>query len=109
MAYRNIEDQRAASKKHYYQNKERYLERNRRKRAAITAIIRQRKDRPCMDCGKRYPHYVMDFDHLGDKLRSVACMLNTSLRLVENEIAKCEVVCSNCHRVRTYARIAQRN
>lgn len=60
-----------------------------------------------MDCGVSYPSYVMDFDHrdpslkkfeLGDALSKVY-----SIQLVLDEIAKCDVVCANCHRIRTYA------
>lgn len=70
------------------------------------AIIRAAKDKPCMDCGVAYPYYVMQFDHVvGDKKFNIGPIGPTSKRstLLE-EIAKCQVVCANCHAMRTHAR-----
>jgi hypothetical protein len=64
------------------------------------------KDKPCMDCHKSYPYYVMDFDHRepSKKLRAIAQMvgLTYSFETFKKEIAKCDLVCSNCHRIRTH-------
>jgi len=65
------------------------------------------KDVPCADCGKRYPHYVMDFDHVrGKKEFSIyrARQITMCRKRLAAEIEKCEVVCSNCHRQRTHER-----
>ena len=61
---------------------------------------------PCMDCKVSYPYYMMDFDHVrGTKHSNVAELINTlSKKRLDAEIAKCEIVCSNCHRARTYIR-----
>jgi len=61
---------------------------------------------PCMDCKISYPYYMMDFDHVrGTKHSNVAELINTlSKKRLDEEIAKCEIVCSNCHRARTYIR-----
>jgi len=74
---------------------------------AAQALIVVEKDVSCADCGRRYPPYVMDFDHVrGKKAMNVARMVNQrrSLKKIREEIAKCEVVCSNCHRIRTWTR-----
>lgn len=66
-------------------------------------IIKQAKDVPCADCGKRYPHYVMDFDHVREgKLANVSNLAKGNVDTLLAEIAKCDVVCANCHRERTY-------
>jgi uncharacterized protein YcfJ len=60
-----------------------------------------------MDCQKKYPHYIMDFDHArGRKLATVGAMVGQgySMEALRREIAKCDVVCANCHKARTYAR-----
>lgn len=62
----------------------------------------------CADCGLKSPHpEIYDFDHLpGSKKKwNIALLINkgTMDQLVA-EIAKCEVVCSNCHRIRTSSR-----
>jgi hypothetical protein len=63
------------------------------------------KKKPCMDCGRLYPTYVMDFDHRpGEvKLGSVSSLLGSAApaQAVE-ETKKCDLVCSNCHRERTH-------
>lgn len=48
----------------------------------------------------------MDFDHLFAKEDNIATMVYTgvALEVVRAEIAKCELVCANCHRVRTHVR-----
>ena len=60
---------------------------------------------PCLDCGGVFPPCAMDFDHVGPKSFGVMSKYGdkTMAELLE-EIAKCEIVCSNCHRVRTAAR-----
>src|SRR5436309_103995 len=68
-------------------------------------VIWKHKNVPCADCRKRYPPYVMDFDHVrGIKTTCVGRLLSQSIKKIEEEIAKCEVVCGNCHRERTHRR-----
>lgn len=108
MAYKNIEDRKAASKKHYYANKQRYLERNTRYRNEIKKYVQALKEnQPCADCGVSYPYYVMDFDHLEGSIKEndINFLSNTGrIGAVKKEIAKCEIVCANCHRIRTHQR-----
>ena len=77
-----------------------------RYRARIRAIIEEAKDRPCADCGRRFPTCVMDLDHVrGEKEFKVSEAVQRAYALniarVKAEIAKCDVVCANCHRLRT--------
>lgn len=61
-----------------------------------------------MDCQKVYPWYVMDFDHVRGQKKfnlSQAAAKCYAIPTIEAEIAKCEIVCSNCHRERTYSRM----
>lgn len=57
----------------------------------------------CVDCGYRTHPAALDFDHLPGipKCFNISGAASRSWASVEAEIAKCEVVCSNCHRVRT--------
>lgn len=62
---------------------------------------------PCKDCDRKYPPVCMDFDHVkGGKIRGIATMVSGAykLDLIKDEIKKCELVCANCHRVRTHLR-----
>ena len=109
MAYKNIEDRRAASKRHYQLNKQRYLDRNVKYRARIRELVRAIKEKsPCADCGTSYPYYVMDFDHLeaSEKINDINFLSSTGrIGALKKEIEKCEVVCANCHRKRSHKRL----
>jgi hypothetical protein len=81
----------------------------RRVRAQRTAnqafIVDYLRTHPCVDCGER-DIVVLEFDHLRDKTASVSRLLAAnSIRRIQQEIAKCEVVCANCHRRRTARRV----
>jgi hypothetical protein len=74
-----------------------YLERT-------TYLIEYFRTHPCTDCGERDP-VVLEFDHLSGKLFAIGQALPyRSWQSILDEIAKCEVVCANCHRRRTARR-----
>ena len=75
----------------------------RRSRAKRREYLNGLKDAPCMDCGIKYPYYVMDFDHVrGEKLKPLSQL---PMHKMDEEVAKCDLVCSNCHRERTQSRL----
>ncbi len=80
--------------------KRRHIKRNRE-------IVLELKSQPCADCGRTFPPYVMDFDHLGEETGEVSSFVYTMTanRLLA-EVERCEVVCANCHRIRTYKPLA---
>lgn len=101
------ECQRQYCKDHYQNNKDYYANRNKALKARNKEFLDKFKsETPCADCNKTYPPCVMDFDHLNgdEKLIEISKMLNYSRPGLEKEIAKCELVCSNCHRIRTWVR-----
>jgi hypothetical protein len=109
VAYADKRDQAAAARRHYLKNTEamkaRASARNAVTRIELQRYVREQKNKPCADCGGSYPHYVMDFDHVrGQKICEISNIANRrlSLRKLQDEIAKCDLVCANCHRVRTY-------
>ena len=107
MAYKDIEKERACKRRWYENHREVYLNRNRRKKEKLRNIMREQKAKPCADCGNEYLFYVMDFDHREgeEKMAHVSKLVQRmNLQRLLDEIAKCDVVCSNCHRVRTYQR-----
>jgi len=61
------------------------------------------KSEPCLDCCRSFDPCCMDFDHVhGNKVKDLAKMVvSNSRERVLAEIAKCELVCACCHRVRT--------
>lgn len=58
----------------------------------------------CIDCGLK-DFRVLDFDHVtGEKKFNIGHELSFSKQKVINEINKCNVRCSNCHRIKTWER-----
>lgn len=57
-----------------------------------------------MDCGELFPSYVMQFDHRpGEKKRRpVSHMVAYSREAIDEEVTKCDLVCANCHAIRTH-------
>jgi hypothetical protein len=64
-------------------------------------------DHPCVDCGESDLR-VLEFDHRPGEIKSadVGRMVVTGFtwNSIEREIVKCEVRCSNCHRIVTCER-----
>lgn len=102
----------AYSREYYKKNKDRVksqINYARKIRVAnLSKEIRELKEStPCTDCGVNYPYYVMDFDHVrGEKSGNISHMINSAVtKKIIEEIEKCEIVCSNCHRQRTFERL----
>lgn len=65
------------------------------------------RDRPCLDCGGSFAPCAMDFDHRdpSGKRAAVTRMIGRAgTARILDEVAKCDIVCANCHRLRTFAR-----
>ena len=73
---------------------------------ANAAILDQLRDVPCADCGGRFPPCAMEFDHrdASTKVADVTRMINKARSRMLAEADKCDIVCTNCHRNRTYLR-----
>ena len=103
--------QRAYAREHYEKNidviKARTAARNKRQRVINREfIVKTKEASPCMDCGEFYPFYVMHFDHIYEKNGSIANLARSSvsIRRLQQEMDQCEIVCANCHAVRTHER-----
>jgi hypothetical protein len=96
-------------KEHYLNNRQRYISNaaSRRRRILVgrtRALLEFLKEHPCVDCGED-DVIVLEFDHLENKSFSVAYGIrNCNWESVLAEMAKCDVVCANCHRRRTAQR-----
>lgn len=110
MPYKNKEDRNIYAKNHYNKNKDRYILRNKKQRNAILDFISNIKSwKSCKDCWNIYPNCAMDFDHLSDKEFNISASARKwfSKEKILKEISKCELVCSNCHRIRTFKRLSE--
>lgn len=65
-------------------------------------LVDSSKSRPCADCGRTFPLVAMDFDHVrGEKKLVIGSAWRwASIEALQEEIAKCDVVCACCHRIR---------
>jgi len=76
----------------------------------LSKIINPFKNAPCADCNVQYSAYVMDFDHRDpeDKLFNISKPHSQNKEAIAGillEINKCDVVCANCHRIRTFVKV----
>lgn len=92
----------ARSRRYRTEDPARWREMKRKFLADRRARVDALKTGPCTDCGQTFPPECMDFDHVrGEKFSDVGKMYDYSEELLKAEIAKCELVCANCHRTRT--------
>ncbi len=100
-------DHRAYNVEYYARNREREMARVVERQQATLAWLRDLRRVPCMDCGGIFAPHVMDFDHRDPTTKSFGLASENvylkSRAVLEAEVAKCDVVCANCHRIRTAA------
>jgi hypothetical protein len=100
------EDQREYNVAYYAEHRTEEIERVRLRQAATLEFLRDLRRRPCQDCGGTFAPWVMDFDHRDPKTKSFALAAGHALlksrKVLLAEIAKCDIVCANCHAIRTY-------
>lgn len=82
----------------------------RRRSLPVRDLLLQLRSRPCTDCGNSFPSIVMEFDHRDPSTKrfNVAQSWCRSIASIQEEAAKCDIVCRNCHRKRTFLARAQR-
>lgn len=97
MGKTTIERARESRRKHYYANKEAHYQRNKVTKDRIKDFINECKT-SCQVCGES-EKICLDFHHLRDKDMPVSQLAAYgSMKRVKEEIDKCIVLCSNCHR-----------
>lgn len=102
----NGERFRAYRRKHYRKYKIQRLANNKARRLHLQDNVNILKSSACMDCHERFNPICMEYDHREPKLKrlSIATMVAQCYNLKEilKEIKKCDLVCSNCHALRTW-------
>ena len=81
-----------------------YASRDRSQQKIRDWIIQYKQSHPCVDCKGYFHPAAMHFHHLdpATKVDGIASLSRYSLRRVKDEVAKCELVCANCHAVKTW-------
>src|SRR4029079_13877073 len=105
-------DQRTANVAYYRRNRELEIPRVRARQAVRLALLRALRMVPCSDCGRTFAPYQMDYDHRDPWTKSFrltsGAALGASMERLLAELAKCDVVCAVCHRIRTLAQHRER-
>lgn len=99
------------AKKHYENNKQKIknrasLSKQKNRERNKQYLENYKSNKSCLDCGETNS-IVLEFDHvIGVKLGNVINMAYSpvGLKKLKEEIEKCELVCANCHRIRTHKR-----
>lgn len=102
MTYKDPVKQKQAQRAYYERNREAVLAKNRENKEKRKQIVRDAKSCPCQKCGKSYPPKVMDLHHREGEQKDgkISRMVErASLAALIEEIAKCDVLCANCHRM----------
>jgi 5-methylcytosine-specific restriction endonuclease McrA len=75
--------------------------RNRRKKHQLQ-LMQILAQSGCIACGERDP-IVLDFDHIANKEFGISVALRRGIRwsAIVQELQKCQILCSNCHRRKT--------
>lgn len=107
MAYKRKQDQAKSSHEWYEKHKALVLRRKNARRKAAQVYIRSTKvKKKCLACRKAHRWYQLDYDHRPGTIKkyTISSMPsnNSSIAAIKLEIAKCRLVCSNCHRHNTF-------
>jgi hypothetical protein len=81
-----------------------YLARDTERYYRFREILIEAKRKPCIDCGHEFPTCAMDLHHRNqsEKIRNVSTLKDfSSEKKLREEIAKCDVICACCHRIRS--------
>ena len=105
MPYKDKQKQLAYQRKYYAKTKGRYMPKQLERKLDNRNYIRSLKDnKPCVDCNVPYRYYQLDYDHKDKKKINVGRISTHSKAYIDKEIAKCDLICANCHRERTHKR-----
>ena len=107
MPYKDAKKQKEAQRRYYEENKDKYLARHQNRASRLKLYLEDFKSgKKCLDCEIAYPHYMMDFDHVRGRKRFEVSSIRSfsSIEDLQIEIDKCDLICSNCHRHRTWMR-----
>lgn len=108
MPIKDAEARRAYQQKWHQENQVRRSKKIKNVRLEVRDEVNEIKEaQGCKDCKTPFPYYVLQFDHLDgyvktDKIQNL--IRSASRDRVMEEISKCDVVCANCHSIRTYKR-----
>ena len=88
----------------YKKNKEHLRIKVQRNKGLLQAkVLEYLFDHPCVDCGEQNI-IVLEFDHRDPTIKTTEISKLYSWDKIQKEIDKCDVVCTNCHKLRSAKR-----
>ena len=108
----HVEELRAYRRKHYHRNKKQYYDRNEKQQNALRKFVRLfKKKSVCKLCGEKDSR-CLDFHHKNPEKKESAISriihYGWSIEHLKKEIAKCVVICANCHRKKHLCKVCNR-
>ncbi len=101
MPYKNKNKQKEAQHRSYIKNKNKVRRRSKKSRKDKQIMINEYKlKKGCKQCGYKKHPAALVFHHIdaSKKDGNISYIIrSSSLQNLLNEIAKCEVMCQNCH------------
>lgn len=112
MPYKNKEQQKLAQAASFQRNKVEISKRQRRRKEEIRKYVAEAlTGKACNVCGEADP-VVLEFHHRDPTTKifnlAAAAMYFAKDEAIDSEIAKCDILCANCHRRESYAETRQR-
>ena len=106
MPYSDRIKQLSAQREAYRNDSDKYKERqNRRRRRAHAYVWAIKKRSKCIKCGQDHP-ITLDFHHRNPAEKEVTATQMIANKYSNNridiELLKCDILCSNCHRIEHY-------
>lgn len=91
---------------YYRKNRKNETDRNKVYRQKVVNWLKELKAHPCTDCGIQFHHAAMQWDHIPGEPKSanISNMVDHAKSRILAELDKCELVCANCHAIRTFER-----
>lgn len=103
-----VDDIKQYSRTYYEKNKDKICAKSKSVGDERMKYIYEYKiNKPCVDCKQVFPPVCMDFDHIpekGNKTFNLSQGRWKTIEVIKEELDKCELVCANCHRLRTLNR-----
>ena len=93
----------ARNRRYYLAHKDQWRVLGKARRTTLQRLVDHIKQRPCINCRQTFPPVAMDLDHVrGQKNQKISTMVAHGVPewKLRRELAKCEVICAVCHRLR---------
>jgi hypothetical protein len=100
MAYKDPQAKKAYQRQHYLKNKEKIAARYWETREKLNQL---KLATGCARCGFNAHPAALDYNHIDPATKSFSVTnVDRGWERVQEEIAKCELLCANCHRIHSH-------